>query len=148
VLKQFETFSDRIRLKGTVAMQVTLRRGLYLFSFLYMLNLSIGVSLANAASDDPIPKKSDVEVEDPQQETDSTEVPEQAQPYDVEAEMGTLNIEENPFDMDESDSDFSETTDSFYEQDEDEEETDTSVVSFNFLYYLLQKFKFSNSLGY
>ena len=129
-------------------MQVTLRRGLYLFSFLYLLSLSVGVSLVNAASDDPIPKKSGVEVENPQQETDSTDVPDQPQPYDVEAEMGTLNIGEDPFDMDDSDSDITGTADSFYEQDDEEEETNTSVVSFNFLYYLLQKFKFSNSLGY
>jgi cytoskeletal protein RodZ len=37
--------------------------------------------------------------------------------------------------------------DSFYEADEDEDNSQ-SVISFNFLYYLLQKFKFSDSLLY
>ena len=35
-----------------------------------------------------------------------------------------------------------------YYDDDDEEETSESVISFNFLYYLLQKFKFSDSLNY
>ena len=32
--------------------------------------------------------------------------------------------------------------------DEEEEDTSESVISFNFLYYLLQKFKFSDSMNY
>jgi hypothetical protein len=123
-----------------------LRRGIV---FIYLLGLSIGISFANGSSDiDPLGKTSkskDVEV--PQIESDSTDAPEEDQPYDVEPELGSLNsyselsdLEEQPVEVVENDT--------YYEREEESDESSNSLISFNFLYYLLQKFKFSNSLGY
>jgi len=70
---------------------------------------------------------------------DSLDVPDDEEKHstllDDENESGALN-ETRP--------DFSGESD-FYD---DEDETSNSFISFNFLYYLLEKFKFTNSLDY
>lgn len=123
-----------------------MRRGI---AFLYLLGLSIGISFASEGVDiDPKVKSSNSqEVEDQQTESDSTDAPQEDQPYDVEPELGSLNsyselseMEEQPVDVPENNT--------YYESDEESDEPSQSMISFNFLYYLLQKFKFSNSLGY
>ena len=130
-------------------MQVTLKKGLILFSFFYLLSLSIGVSLAYADGNDGSVKKDtdDQEVSDPQAESDSTDIPEQVQPYDIQAEINTMNLESEQEDVD---SDLLEVpaSDSYYDSEDEDTDDSQSIISFNFLYYLFQKFKFSNSLGY
>ena len=123
-----------------------MRRGIV---FLYLLGVSIGISFASEASEiDPKGKSSQLqEGGAPQTESDSTDVPQEDQPYDVEPELGSLNsyselseMEEQPVEVPEKNT--------YYESDEESDESSQSMISFNFLYYLLQKFKFSNSLGY
>ena len=60
-----------------------LRKGLFLFSVIYLLSVSFSVVLANTTEIiDPSEKKSKVRnEEDPQFKTDSTEVSEQAKPF-------------------------------------------------------------------
>lgn len=106
----------------------------------------MGISFACEAADvDPKSKSQEVEI--PQTESDSTEAPKDDQTYNVETDLESLNsyselseIEEQPVDVPESSN--------YYESDEESDESSQSMISFNFLYYLLQKFKFSNSLGY
>ena len=116
------------------------------------------MALANTAEViDPSEKKSKVRSEeDPQFKTDSTEVSEQAKPFNPEsAELGNFssgsNLTSNDSEVVEVESSHQSSMPSnekYYDNDEDGEESSQSMISFNFLYYLLQKFKLSNSLGY
>ena len=144
--KKNATFFYPIRLIFTVEMQVTLRRGLFLFSFLYLFSLSIGASLANANTDvDPVKKSNSNDITEPKVKSDSTDVSDEDQHYDEQTE--TLNLQS---DLSELGNPSSEVpgNENYYDSDEDTDESSQSIISFNFLYYLLQKFKFSNSLSY
>ena len=124
-----------------------MKRGIYLFSLVYLVSLCIGLTVANASTGDPLPKKSTQDVTDPQPKSDSTDTPEQVQPYDIEAEMSSLNIEDTSEPLN-TEADVPASPNTYYDNDDETEESSSSIVSFNFLYYLLQKFMFSNSLGY
>ena len=77
---------------------------------------------------------------------ENNEAPPPEQYGSLEPDLETLNVRseegvvpEESLNIDKDDS---------YYDSEDEEESSDSIISFNFLYYLLQKFKFSNSLQY
>jgi len=77
---------------------------------------------------------------------DNNEVPPESQYGTLEPELETLNVrsEEN---VGQEESVIIDNDETYYDSDEEEDSSD-SIISFNFLYYLLQKFKFSNSLQY
>ncbi len=94
---------------------------------------------------------------DPEQEGPTSE-PQQEQPEEPTNQSDSVEAQQthsfSTEDIFESSSQNEETgnltdpeSDNFYEADEDEDNSQ-SVISFNFLYYLLQKFKFSDSLLY
>ena len=116
------------------------------------------MSFANTAEGiDPSKKNSKVKSEeDPQFKTDSTEVTEQQTSYNPEeAEFGNFTTTSNTTDTEgemkkakPSNQSGVSPNENYYNNDEEGEESSQSMISFNFLYYLLQKFKLSNSLGY
>ncbi len=124
-----------------------MRRGIII---LYLLSISAGVSLANVNPVDDRLKNNtqNQEVEEPQQETDSTEIPEETTTYEMELTNDDLEGYSDLAELETSTPVEVPETNSYYEGDDDSEDTSSSIISFNFLYYLLQKFKFSNSLGY
>ena len=134
--------------------KVTLRKGLFLFSLIYLLSIGIGISLAVASElGDPIKRNTERKGgEDLKFKTDSTEVNESSKPYHPESgELGSFDDSssknEDLADV-ENNSPTVTSNDGYYDNDEDSDETSQSMISFNFLYYLLQKFKLSDSLGY
>ena len=85
------------------------------------------------------------------QEQDSEDSPETTEFSEPVFESDTIDVSETTFADEEIDKSIEPSrvpSRNEYYDDEDEEETSESVISFNFLYYLLQKFKFSDSLNY
>lgn len=133
-----------------------LRKVFFLFYVIYLFSIGISVSLASTVeSVDPSDNNSKAKSSDPQFKTDSTEVTEQQRSYNPEeAEMGnfsTTSTTTSTSEMKDAESTSQSgapAKDNYYNNEEDADESSQSMISFNFLYYLLQKFKLSNSLGY
>ena len=118
---------------------LTLKKGiictLFVFATLFLYQVAFAVTNPEQEGPEEDPKQE--ELEEPLQESDSTE----SQPVSLFSGDELLEITEQG-----ADSENIPESDNFYEADE--EDNSQSVISFNFLYYLLQKFKFSESLLY
>ena len=77
---------------------------------------------------------------------ETSEAPPPKQYGSLEPELDSFNMGSDEIEGEEE-SVVLDNDESYYEDDEAEESSE-SIISFNFLYYLLQKFKFSNSLQY
>ncbi len=86
--------------------------------------------------------------EGPQEgEGTTTELDEAFSPLDTLEVLESGSLQEESISPSIDSPEIPSTTSEYYDE-EDEEETSESVISFNFLYYLLQKFRFSDSLSY
>lgn len=122
-------------------MFLTLKKGtFYTLLIATLFSYQVAFAITDPVQEGPADDQQQEELEEPTQESDSTE----SQPVSSFSGDELLEITEQS-----TDSENLPDGDSFYEADEaDEEDNSQSVISFNFLYYLLQKFKFSESLFY
>ena len=121
-------------------MFLTLKKGIF-NTFLIiatLLSYQVAFGVTDPVQEGPSSNQPQEELEEPTQESDSLE----SQPVSSFSGDEVLEIAEQS-----SDSGNITESDSFYETDEEEDKSQ-SVISFNFLYYLLQKFKFNESLLY
>ena len=121
-------------------MFLNLKRGTFytLLIVATLLSYQVAFAVSDPVQEKPSDNQQKEELEQPKQESDSIE----SQPVSSFSGEELLDIKEPG-----TDSGNLPENDSFYEADE-EEDNSQSVISFNFLYYLLQKFKFTESLLY
>jgi len=119
-------------------MFLTLKKGtFYTLLIATLFSYQVAFAIADPVQEGPADDPQQEELEEPTQEADSTES------QHVSSFSGDELLEITELS---TDSENLPDSDSFYEADE--EDNSQSVISFNFLYYLLQKFKFSESLLY
>ncbi len=120
-------------------MFLTLKKGIFytLLIIATLLSYQVAFAVTDPVQEGPTDNPQQETLEEPTQESDSIE----SQPVSSFSGDELLEITEQS-----KDSGNLPESDSFYETEE--EDNSQSVISFNFLYYLLQKFKFSESLFY
>ncbi len=139
-------------------MFLTLKRNT-LYTFVILLNLAY-FTPGFASIDPEKPKQDQTEQGDgdnqedvEEQEQDEAEAPQDSELEDSVNPTDTVEMNESPssnlqIGIQEMSPEVIEPTSEADYYDEEEEDTSESVISFNFLYYLLQKFKFSDSMNY
>ncbi len=124
-------------------MFLTLRKGTF-YSFLILatfVSYQVAFASTDPVQEGPASEPKQEEQGVPTSQSDSVEAQQQTTSFSNEAFF------ENTTENEETENLTSPEGDNFYDTDE-EEDNSQSVISFNFLYYLLQKFKFSDSLLY